>query len=51
MENLDTAWIRKEELSVSPFTVAPEHAWGFGFSEEDCAKPVMVLGESDIVTK
>lgn len=26
--------------------VAPEHARGFGFSEEDCAKPVMAPRES-----
>ena len=46
MENLGSVCIRKEKLSVSLSEVAPEHARGFGFSEEDCAKPVMVLGES-----
>lgn len=36
----------EEELSVSLYKVAPEHARGFGCSEDDCAKPVVVpVGE------
>lgn len=38
--------VKYEKLSVSLFKVAPEHARGLGFSDEDCAKSVMAPGES-----